>query len=391
MTISAALGIPPESMIGVHVAECGFEPYERDDGLHPTGRPRPKYDEYLRQQGFEATNPWEHWANSGATDDGSLQNGWLLVHADKAARVPDEDSETPYMTRRAMEFIAGAEKDRAPWCLHLSYIKPHWPYIAPEPYASIDTAATVPPPIRSEHEKQSAHPIFAAYMDMRYSRNMARDEARNNVIPTYMGLIKQIDDQMGVLMQFLERRGLLDTTMIVFTSDHGDYLGDHWMGEKDLFHDQSAKIPLIVIDPSDAANSTRGTVNDALVEGIDLAPTFIEYFRGKPPDHILERRSLKPLLHGAAPADWRKVIFSEYDYCMQEVRLKLNQPIERCRLFMVFDGRWKYIHASGFRPMLYDLETDPEEFLDRGDDPDCAGIIARLQAELFDWALHPND
>ena len=87
-------------------------------------------------------------------------------------------------------------------------------------------------------------------MDMRYSRNMARDEAREKVIPTYMGLITQIDDQMGVLMKFLEERGLLDTTMIVFTSDHGDYLGDHWMGEKDLFHEQSAKIPLIVIDPS---------------------------------------------------------------------------------------------------------------------------------------------
>ena len=91
--------------------------------------------------------------------------------------------------------------------------------------------------------------MFAAYMDMRYSRNMSRDEAREKVIPTYMGLITQIDDQMGVLMRFLEERGLLDTTMIVFTSDHGDYLGDHWMGEKDLFHDQSAKIPLIVIDP----------------------------------------------------------------------------------------------------------------------------------------------
>ena len=70
-----------------------------------------------------------------------------------------------------------------------------------------------------------------------------------------MGLIKQIDDQMGVLMRFLEERGLLDTTMIVFTSDHGDYLGDHWMGEKDLFHEQSAKIPLIVIDPSPEADA----------------------------------------------------------------------------------------------------------------------------------------
>ena len=105
------------------------------------------------------------------------------------------------------------------------------------------------PAIRSQKERQEAHPVFAAYMDMRYSRNMARDEAREKVIPAYMGLIKQIDDQMGVLMRFLEERGLLDTTMIVFTSDHGDYLGDHWMGEKDLFHEQSAKIPLIVIDP----------------------------------------------------------------------------------------------------------------------------------------------
>ena len=248
------------------------------------------------------------------TTTARLQNGWLLVHADKAARIPDEHSETPYMTRRAMDFITEAEADGRPWCLHLSYIKPHWPYIAPEPYASMYGAADVQPAIRSEKERQEAHPVFAAYMDMRYSRNMSRDEAREKVIPTYMGLIKQIDDQMGVLMQFLEARGLLDTTMIVFTSDHGDYLGDHWMGEKDLFHDQSAKIPLIVIDPSAEADSTRGTVCDALVEAIDLAPTFIDYFGGKPPDHILEGRSLMPLLHGETPADWRKVVFSEYDY-----------------------------------------------------------------------------
>ena len=170
--------------------------------------------------------------------------------------------------------------------------------------------------------------MFAAYMDMRYSRNMARDEAREKVIPAYMGLIKQIDDQMGVLMHFLEARGLLDTTMIVFTSDHGDYLGDHWMGEKDLFHEQSAKIPLIVIDPSRDGRRTRGTVCDALVEAIDLAPTFIDYFGGKPPDHILEGRSLLPLLHGEQPADWRKVVFSEYDYAMQDVRAEA-EPADR--------------------------------------------------------------
>ena len=238
----------------------------------------------------------------------SLQNGWLLVHADKAARVPEEHSETPYMTRRAMEFIAEAEDDGRPWCLHLSYIKPHWPYIAPEPYASMYAAADVQPAIRSESERDNAHPVFAAYMDMRYSRNMSRDEAREKVIPTYMGLIKQIDDQMGVLMQFLEARGLLDTTMIVFTSDHGDYLGDHWMGEKDLFHEQSAKIPLIVIDPSAAADSTRGTVCDALVEGdrsgADLHRLFRQQTAGPYPGRTLAAAAVARTTNRPTGARW---------------------------------------------------------------------------------------
>ena len=77
--------------------------------------------------------------------------------------------------------------------------------------------------------------------------------------------------------------------------------------------------------------------------------------------HILEGRSLLPLLRGERPPTGASAS-SEYDYSMQDVRLKLNQPIEQCRLFMVFDGRWKYIHASGFRPMLYDLDSDPHEF-----------------------------
>src|SRR4029450_13309783 len=116
-----------------------------------------------------------------------------------------------------------------------------WPYIAPEPYASMYGPKDVLPAIRSEKERQEAHPVFAAYMDMRYSPHMARDEARKKVIPAYMGLITQIDDQMGVLMKFLEQRGLLDNTMIVFTSDHGDYLGDRCVGDEHSVHDMYAR------------------------------------------------------------------------------------------------------------------------------------------------------
>ena len=157
-----------------------------------------------------------------------------------------------------MDFID--EPGDQPWCLHLSYIKPHWPYIAPAPYHAMYgprtccrlSAATPSGAIRIR--------CSAAFMELRVSRAFSRDEVRAAVIPAYMGLINQIDDQMGVLIEVLSRRGLLDSTMIVFTSDHGDYLGDHWMGEKDFFHEPSVKIPLIVVDPSRGRSHARNDV-----------------------------------------------------------------------------------------------------------------------------------
>ncbi len=125
-----------------------------------------------------------------------------------------------------------------------------------------------------ESERRDPHPVYRAFMDHDVSKTFSRDEVRAEVIPVYMGLIKQIDDQMGVLFRFMEEHGLFDNTMIVFTADHGDYLGDHWLGDKDFFHDASVKVPLIIYDPSPAADQARGSVCDEMVEAIDLAPTF---------------------------------------------------------------------------------------------------------------------
>lgn len=381
----ARLGIDPESIIGVHSAQCGFEPWERDDGLHPDGAPEPVYDRYLRDKGYQAENPWEYWANSAEGPGGETQNGWLLSHADKPARVAEEDSETPYMTRRAMEFIEAAEEDGRPWCAHLSYIKPHWPYIVPAPYHDMYGPADVQPAIRSEAERQQAHPIHAAFMAETYSRNFSRDEVRERVIPAYMGLIRQIDDQLGLLFDFLDRKGLTDRTMVVFTSDHGDYLGDHWLGEKYLFHDVSAKVPLIVADPSPRADATRGSTVDALVEMIDLAPTFLDFLGGRPKPHVLEGLSLMPLLHGAAE-DWpRRHALSEYDFAADAARLRLGTPVQDSRMVMVTDGRFKLVEVPGQRPMLFDLAADPQELCDIGADPAQGPVIETLRAAILRW------
>jgi arylsulfatase A-like enzyme len=309
-----------------------------------------------------------------------------MRHATKPARVREEDSETPYMTRRAMDFIAEAG-DR-PWCLHLSYIKPHWPYIAPAPYNDMYGADDVTPVVRSEEERRDPHPVYRAFMSQRVAGAFARDEVRAEVIPVYMGLIKQIDDQLGHLFEFMRARGLFENTLIVFTSDHGDYLGDHWMGEKDLFHEPSVKVPLIVYDPSAQADGARGTVCDELVEAIDLAPTFLEALGSDPAgqSHRLEGRSLVPFLHGRRPDSWRSYAISEYDYALP-VGAKLDVEPRDSRLFMVADKRWKYVHAIGFRPMLYDLESDPNEFRDLGADPAFEPVRQRFAAVLAQWGL----
>ncbi len=387
------LGIDPDSIIGVRASECGFDPYERDDGLHgvgPDGRydPQPpRYNRYLNENGYPGDNPWHDWANSGEDEDGNIVSGWAMHHARLPARVNAEHSETPYMTGRAMEFIR--EAGEAPWCLHLSYIKPHWPYIAPAPYHDMYGAQFVVPVVRSEAERADPHPVYREFMDHKMSRVLARDEARLTVIPAYMGLVRQIDDQLGVLFEFLEERGLFDNTMIVFTSDHGDYLGDHWLGEKDLFHEPSVKIPLIIYDPSKQADKTRGSTCDALAESIDLAPTFIDAVGGDSGEqsHRLEGRSLLPVLHGEQPADWRRFVVSEYDYAIQPAATRLGLEPRDARLFMVADQRWKYVHAPGFRPMLFDLQEDPSEFNDLGADPDHERERGILADALAEWAL----
>jgi arylsulfatase A-like enzyme len=381
------LGIDPASPIGVLLSECGFEPFERDDGLHPHGPydPDPPYDNYLRQKGFVGRNPWEEWANSAEGDDGEILSGWLLRYGNLPARIPDEFSETPYMTQRAMDFIAAAGDQ--PWLCHLSYIKPHWPYIVPAPYHNMYGKEHILPPVRSEAEQTSNHPVYAAYQKTRVCRAFSRDEVRERVIPAYMGLIKQMDDQLGKLFAYMEKRGLMDNTMIVMSSDHGDYLGDHWMGEKDMFFEQSVRVPLIIYDPRPDADATRGTACEELVEGIDLAPTFLEFFGGEPKPHILEGRTLSPLLHSKRPPEnWREYVISEYDYATRRPRVALGIDEAEARLIMVRDKRWKYVHCEGFRPMLFDLETDPQELNDLGVDPACEAERARLADAIFTWA-----
>ena len=382
------LGLSRDSVIGARQAECGFDVWIRDDGLWaegPDGQYDEKlspYNEYLKSKGYPSENPWADFANAGITDDGEIASAWMMNHANHPANILEEDSETPWLTQRAIDFM---DQANAPWCVHVSYIKPHWPFIAPAPYHNMYGANHVPAATRHSVERENPHPVFGAYMENRIAEAFQNEEVRQKVIPAYMGLIKQCDDQLGVILDYLEKSGKLDNTVIVLTSDHGDYLGDHWLGEKDLFHEPSVKVPMIIFDPRKQADSTRGTTCDALVESIDLAATFVEIAGGEIAGHIIEGRSLLPWLLGEKP-DWREYVISEFDYSVTPQCAKLGVEPRDARLFMVFDGRYKLMHAEGgFRPMLFDLQEDPHEFDDLAKGDTHHAEIDRLYDCLAQW------
>ncbi|WP_372619776.1 alkaline phosphatase family protein [Falsiroseomonas sp.] len=379
----ARLGLARESELGVTIAEGGFEPFERDDGEHPDKRTGPslRYNQFLRAQGYDGENPWHSWANSAEGSQGEILSGWSLRNCHLPARVKEEHSETAWMTDRAIDFIR--ESGERPWLLHLSYIKPHWPYIAPAPYHAMYGPQHFLPAVKHAAERGDPHPVYGAFLAMDAAQAFGRDEVRANVLPGYMGLVKQIDDHVGRVIAALDAQGRLDDTIIVFTSDHGDYLGDHWMGEKELFHECSLRIPLIIVDPSAEADATRGTVDARMVEAIDLVPTFLDAMGVKLPTHRLEGRSLLPLLHGANPA-WRDAVFSELDFAFYRARRILGLGAQEAKCWMIRTARWKYVAFKAFdRAQLFDLESDPDELVDLGRDPAHAAVRADLHAKLF--------
>lgn len=384
----ARAGLSMDQVNGLYIGECGFDPYERDDGEHPNAvfDPDLAYNRYLRSQGYESENPWNDFANSAEGPNGELLEGWFMRNAREPARVAEEHSETAYMTNRALDFIK--EQGEDPWCLHLSYIKPHWPYIVPSPYHEMYGDDHRLPLVRSEDERSDPHPVYQAFMNHNSGQAFSREEVCDAVIPTYMGLVKQIDDHLGRLFDYLEEAGRMDDTMIVFTSDHGDYLGDHWLGEKELFHEQSARVPFIVYDPDVSADGSRGSRDTGFVEAIDVVPTFLEATRTHIPGHVVEGRSFLGRLRGDADAEPLDHTYSEIDYAFYKARLELGRGVNECHSYMIRTDRWKYIDHMGYRPQLFDLQEDPDEFIDRGEDPSLEAVRSEMKDRLFERLRH---
>ncbi len=211
--------------------------------------------------------------------------------------------------------------------------------------------------------------------------NFARDEVIEVVRPAYVGLVRQIDDHLGRVWKLLDELDRWRDMLVAFTSDHGDLLGVHWLGEKEHFYDCVTRVPLIVAAPGGA----QGRRIAELAEAIDVVPTALDLLGLDPATHRVEGRSLAPWLAGATPAPWRDAVFSELDFSYRAARRTLGLPPDRCRAWMVRTRDWKYVHWLDLPPQLFDLRNDPDELRDRGRDSALENVRAEMRMRLLDW------
>lgn len=375
------MAIEGQSELGHLLRRGGFREIDRHDGHHET-REQDGYSGWLRAQGYDSPQPWSDYVISAVDAGGQVVSGWHMRNVHLPARVQERHSETAYMTDQAIGFMR--RQGGRPWVLHLSYVKPHWPYMAPAPYHAMYSYDQCLPTVKRQAELQGAHPVVAAYREHEESRTFARDEVVRHVRPAYQGLVKQLDDHLGRLFEAMDGMGRLDDTLVIFCADHGDFLGDHWLGEKELFYDTVQRVPFIVADPRREADATRGRVDERFVECVDVVPTVLDALGVPIPTHRVEGRSLLPLLRGEAPP-WRDHVYSELDYGFKAARRALGRTPQQARAFSLRTPTHRYVNWLDLPEQLWDLRSDPDQFEDLGRAAGSEPVRRAMRETLLDF------
>lgn len=264
-----------------------------------------------------------------------------------------------------------------PFCLTVGYMLPHPPYVARrEDYALYADRMSMPG--KPEAFSDDLHPHLKWWRQHTGSVNVDnRTVLRARA--AYWGLVTRVDVMIGQILQTLEENDLADSTLIVYTSDHGDMLGEHGLWWKHTFYEESAKVPLILSWPGTIVPGQRCK---RVVSAIDVTATMIDAL-GAP---ALPNAAGKSFLHllvaseGDGPSGvWEDLAFSEY--CSDEFC-----PQGGCYQRMVRLGDWKLVYYDGQEPQLFNLSEDPGELVDRARDPACRSVREELeQRVLADW------
>ncbi|WP_165368301.1 sulfatase-like hydrolase/transferase [Phytoactinopolyspora endophytica] len=302
---------------------------------------------------------WRRGSNSHVTEAGAGD------HVHTRHDVAATDAAVDFLRDRA------DRPDDAPFLLHVGYMHPHFPLVAPSEFLALyDPAETELPPTRNENAA-SQHPVVEQIRHAFHNDEPLSEEQERYATACYRALVSHLDHQVGRLLEAIDRSSLRDNTVVIYTSDHGEMAGHHGIWQKQVFYEPSVKVPLIVRTPDQLhGNAPTGPVS-ADVSLVDLLPT-LRALAGLPPDDTLPGRSL-PTPGSAGPGDTTpgRPVLAEYH---------AQGMIDAG--FMLKHGRYKYCYYVGHPPQLFDVVADPLELTDLAGDPTFAGVLAGMDADL---------
>jgi choline-sulfatase len=284
------------------------------------------------------------------------------------------------VTAAAVACIAGFAQERRnggtrPFALTVGYMLPHPPYVArAEDFRRFEGRTPLPsiPPARPESE----HPWHSWWRDNRGIRDVRPEEAIR-ACTAYYALTWRMDAMVGEILGALDRSGLAGDTLVVYTSDHGDHVGDRGLWWKHTFYDESLKIPLVMRWPGRLPEGER---RNQPVSLIDLASTLLDALAAPPLPNADGRSFLGVAQDARAP--WSAEVFAEY--CTDATPAWTGGMAVRQR--MLRTERWKLCYYHGYRPQLFDLDADPLEQRDLAEDTQYSDVRDTLMARLLaDW------
>ncbi len=369
---------PP--LITKQIAESGYEcgligKFHLTSAGHRT---EPRLDDGYSYWKFSHAprDDWPHghdyaeWVSAQGEDLDSLRNS--------PDRVPTELHQTTWASEMAIDFIN--QPRQQPWLLSVNVYDPHPPFIPPRSYFERFDPSTLPGP----HFRPSDLDQQAKFKNIDFQGSVQTPDQRDacTIQAQYYAMIAQIDDQLARVMQVLEVTGQADNTVIIFTSDHGESLGDHGLLEKGCrFYEGLVRVPLIFHAP---ARFQQGLQSHALVELLDKTATIVELCGLDPPEYQ-QGRSLLPILRGeSSPDHHRDFVRCEYFDALDShftggsgtfATMYRNRRYKLC----VYHG-----HNLG---ELYDLEQDPWEFDNLWDDPAHQQTKLELLHASFDQTM----
>jgi arylsulfatase A-like enzyme len=341
------------------IGKMHWNPQRAMHGFHRT-----ILDESGRTQSPDFISDYRAWfaSQAPALNPDATNVGWNDYQS-RAYQLPEELHPTRWTGDVAVRFLDTYERPE-PFFMKVSFARPHSPYDPPprwfDHYADADLPAARVGNWAEKYRERSDESSSIWHGDL------GPDQVRTSR-QGYYGSVSFVDEQVGRILEALERRGQLDRTLVLFTADHGDMTGDHHLWRKSYAYEASARIPMLLRWPRGLVSATPGQVLNQPVELRDVMPTFLDAAGAVAPV-TLDGSSLLDLARGQT-AGWRPWIDLEHDICYD----KSNH------WSAITDGRMKYIyHAMDGAEQLFDLDADP------GEEHDLAGETAHTES-LAAW------